>query len=242
MRLVTWNIHKGIGGTDRRYLLERITELLRALKPDLVCLQEVTFDLPRTGRHHQPALVSEALPDLVPFFQPTVHWKRGGYGNLILSRWPLAERHRLSLRMGGRKVRGAQWAVVATPHGPLRLANWHLGLTDGERLWQARHLMANALWRGHERWPTVLAGDTNDWRGLLGPLVLERHGLRHASHPPSRFRTFPAAWPVLAIDKVFHCARVEVHRAHVPQSALARLASDHLPVVAELALAGASSG
>ncbi len=39
LRLMTYNIHKGIGGVDRRYRLERIIETLALLELDIVLLQ-----------------------------------------------------------------------------------------------------------------------------------------------------------------------------------------------------------
>ena len=41
MRLLSYNIHKGFGGRDRLYRLERIIKVIEKHKPDLVCLQEV---------------------------------------------------------------------------------------------------------------------------------------------------------------------------------------------------------
>ena len=235
MRLLTWNIHKGIGGIDRRYDLDRIQSVLVALAPDLVCLQEVAFDMKRLRAHDQAALIAQSMPELSPFFQPTVYWKRGGgYGNLILSRWPIGEHHRISLKQGEKKTRGAQLAVIAAPKGNLRLVNWHLGLSENERQWQANHLMHHAAWRETAAHPTVLTGDFNDWRNQLGA-DLSPHGLHQASAPPSRFRSFPARLPMLSIDKVFHCPRVVITHAHAVKSHGTRMASDHLPVMMELA-------
>ncbi len=41
MRLLSYNIHKGIGGRDRRYRLERIVDVIESENPDFICLQEV---------------------------------------------------------------------------------------------------------------------------------------------------------------------------------------------------------
>lgn len=107
MRLVTYNIHKGIGGNDRRYNLERIIDVLIELEADFLCLQEVTIDLPRTSRHDQADILAERFQPMFATFQQNVHWRVGGYGNLLLSRWPLAEHHRISLQFGQKKPRGA---------------------------------------------------------------------------------------------------------------------------------------
>lgn len=106
MRLLSWNIHKGIGGRDRLYRLERIIEVIEAENPDLICLQEVDRLVHRSSNDDQPRLLSSYFRcDAV--YQPTVHVRAGCYGNLILSRWPLRSRHRVSLRLNSRKPRGA---------------------------------------------------------------------------------------------------------------------------------------
>src|SRR5690349_9864908 len=111
MRLVTYNIHKGIGGRDRKYDLERIIDVLDTLEADFLCLQEVTINLPRTSSHDQADILAERFQPMFSTYQQNVHWKVGGYGNLVLSRWPLVEHHRISLRFGQKKPRGAQLVV-----------------------------------------------------------------------------------------------------------------------------------
>src|SRR5664279_2425739 len=90
-RVVSWNIHKGIGGADRRYRLERIIEVLQLLAPDVALLQEVAEDMPRSGFHDQPSALAEALGMKHLAFGPEHRFKMGGYGNAILSRWPLSD-------------------------------------------------------------------------------------------------------------------------------------------------------
>ncbi len=141
MRLLTYNIHKGFGGRDRRYSLERIIRVIEEENPDLICLQEVDRNVSRTRHDDQPKLLSEYFRAAAHLYQLNVPLREGGYGNLVLSRWPVRSRHHLSLRLKRRKPRGAQLAVVETPEGPLHLVNWHLGLNERERRWQAAHLL-----------------------------------------------------------------------------------------------------
>ena len=174
MRLVTYNIHKGIGGSDRRYDLERIIEVLQALDADFLCLQEVTIDLPRTSSHDQAVVLAERFQPMFAMFQQNVKWKVGGYGNLLLSRWPLREQHRISLQFGQKKPRGAQLVVVETPSGLLRVTNWHLGLSEGERHWQTQRLLTHPVFHSTAEHPTLMCGDFNDWRDTLGKALLLR--------------------------------------------------------------------
>jgi len=247
MRLVSYNIHKGIGGRDRLYRLERVVRVIEHEQPDLVCLQEVDRNVRRSQKERQPHLLARHF-GFESAFQLNHRLRRGGYGNLVLSRWPISERHDISLRLGSRKNRAAQVVAVRTPAGTLRLCNLHLGLSEAERHWQMGQLLASPAFRKLDGLPTLVAGDFNDWRNSLSDGPLPAYGLGLATTPPSRFRTFPAWWPLAALDKVFAGGGVRVQRAHVVRDKLARAASDHLPLVIEFEIvqqrsgAGAGSG
>ena len=236
MRLLTYNIHKGIGARDRRYSIERIIEVIERQNPDLVCLQEVTQGAPRCRRDHQPHLLAKYFGSQGSIFQQNVNYQQGGYGNLILTRWPLSQGHRVSLRLKQKKPRGAVLAVVETPEGPLHLVTCHLGLAERERHWQVGHLLFHRLFRESLHLPTLIAGDFNDWRSTLAGADLRDHEFEHISHPISRFRSFPAWLPAGSLDKAFCRGAVAVRRAHMVHSALARSASDHLPLVVDFHL------
>ena len=237
MRLLTYNMHKGIGGRDRLYRLERIIDLIAAEQPDVVCLQEVVRGTRRSRYADQPRLLGDASHSAVQLYQMNVHYKKsGGYGNLLLSRWPLLSQHQVSLRMGTKKPRGAQIAVINTPNGPLRLVNWHLGLAEKERHWQVDRLLRHRLFRDGGDLPTLLVGDTNDWRNTLAAGPLSEHGFFHETKPISRFRTFPATMPVGSLDKIYSRGDIRVRRARVVRNKLAKAASDHLPLVVDLQL------
>jgi endonuclease/exonuclease/phosphatase family metal-dependent hydrolase len=237
MRLISYNIHKGIGGRDRRYDLERTCRVLEELNPDLVCLQEVTAHARRTRYHDQPQMLAEQLNAHDICFQMNVHYRTGGYGNLLLSRWPIRHRHHVSLRLNRRKPRGAQLVIVATPEGELHLAHGHLGLAERERAWQIAHLVHHPLFRASAHLPTLIVGDFNDWRNRLGK-ALAPHAFEEVTRPPSRFRSFPAFMPVLAIDKAFQRGGVTVREARVVRTPLTHRASDHLPLLIDFHLAG----
>ncbi len=236
MRLLSYNIHKGVGGRDRTYDLERVARVIEHENPDVVCLQEVTRHARRTRRDDQPAILAArfALPAHV--FQMTVHYRAGGYGNLILSRWPVVDSHHLCLRWRGWKPRGAQLVTVETPDGRLQVANWHLGLRGRERHWQVERFLAHPRFRAAAGVPTLLVGDVNDWPNTLGTAALADHGFAEATRPASRFRSFPAFLPLLSLDKAFHRDGVRVTEARVVRTPLAHRASDHLPLVIDFRL------
>jgi endonuclease/exonuclease/phosphatase family metal-dependent hydrolase len=242
MRLLSYNIHKGVGGLDRAYRPERIADVIAEAEADLVCLQEVTRHARRTRYDDQPRYLARGFEARASSFQMNVRYRVGGYGNLLLSRWPIRARNLVSLRMGRRKPRGAQLVIVETPEGPLHLINWHLGLSEKERHWQVGHLLQHPLFRESGHLPTLIVGDFNDWRNTLGDGPFAEHGFAHATESPSRFRSFPAYFPVLALDKAFHRGGVVVGGAEVMRSSLARRASDHLPLVVDFQLRPSASG
>jgi endonuclease/exonuclease/phosphatase family metal-dependent hydrolase len=236
MRLLSYNIHKGIGGSDRRYRLERIIEVIEAENPDLICLQEVAHNTRRSHYHDQPVLLARHFKAAAHTYQHNVRRKDGGYGNLVLSRWPFHGKHHISLTLGKRKPRGAQLAVVDTPEGPLHLVHWHLGLNEGERHWQVRHVLCHHLFRESAHLPTLIAGDCNDWRNTLAGNTFAEHDFEHVTSPPSRFRSFPAFLAMMALDKAFYRGDVVIRHAHVVRNRLTRRASDHLPLVIDFHL------
>ncbi len=235
MRLLSWNIHKGIGGRDRRYSLQRIIDCIDHERPDLVCLQEVDRLVGRSDFDDQPRLLGQSL-NLQSTFQANVPVSNGTYGNLILSRWAVGSTHRISLKRGIRKSRGAQLIHVETPEGVLHLVNTHLGLDERERHWQIDFLLEHELFQSSSVIPTFIAGDFNDWRNTLAEQSLANHGFQQVTSPPSDYRSFPSWLPVGGLDKVFVRGGVTTERVKVVRTSLARVASDHLPIVVDFSL------
>jgi endonuclease/exonuclease/phosphatase family metal-dependent hydrolase len=238
MRVLSYNIHKGIGGTDRQYALDRIISVIESQNPDLICLQEVDRRVKRSRHDDQPRLLAEQFRAAAHLYQLNVHLTEGGYGNLILSRWPFTTHHQISLRYRETKPRGAQLVVVQTPEGPLHLVNWHLSLTGAMRRWQALHLLGHKLFLESSGLPTMIIGDTNDWRNQLHHAPFHEHGFRQVTSPLRTFRSFPAMLAMGALDKAFVRGDLKVRHAFIVRTLLAKQASDHLPLVVDFHLEG----
>ncbi len=191
MRLLTYNIHKGIGGRDRKYRLQRIVDVIEIENPDLICLQEVDRGVARSRYDDQPGLLVDAFKSAGHLFQPNVHLRTGVYGNLVLSRWPLHSKHQISLRLNVKKVRGAQLAVVETPEGLLHIVHVHLGLGERERHWQVEHLLGHHRFQESAHLPTMIVGDferlaqyavrRNAWAARVPPVDGARFAISHIS-------------------------------------------------------------
>ncbi len=242
MRLLVWNIHKGIGGIDRRYDPDRIVTVVHHHRPDVLLLQEVDDRVPRSRHDPQPELLAERLGFGHVAYGPNVHLKHGRYGNATLSHFPISRRENVDLTFPMKKPRGALVVEVDVPvdghEYSVHLVNVHLGLSGLERRWQVRRLLASErLEHLDRRSRLVIAGDTNDWAGALPEGRLRREGFECATGRGRRaVRTFPAWGPTGALDKVFLRGPVRALHAMRSRLALARHASDHLPLVVDLAL------
>lgn len=238
MKLLTWNIHKGIGGVDRRYAPGRITEVLKHYDADIVLLQEVDDGVPRSGGDRQVDLIGDVLDYPHRAFGSNVCLKTGCYGNATLSRFPIVRQNNLCLTFPLKKARGALITVLDAQVGrhryTLHVVNVHLGLSGMERRWQARRLLNSAALSaldGSSR--IVIAGDMNDWTRLLGQ-AFRRSGFRCVTGSGSKASlTFPAWAPLGALDRVFVRGGLAESQHYAARMALARQASDHLPVIVE---------
>jgi endonuclease/exonuclease/phosphatase family metal-dependent hydrolase len=234
-RLLTYNIHKGIGGVDRKYDLGRIIQTVNHYEPDIALLQEVDDGVPRSRRQVQVELLAEAvgLPHVA--FHRTVSLKIGCYGNAVLSRYPLFESAAVGLTLRPKKRRGAIVTRCQVPVGrhtkTVTLVTLHLGLSGLERQWQLRRLLAaDGLAALRRRAPLVIAGDFNDVWGTLARRVMFPAGFTPAGAP---IPTFPAAIPLRPLDRVFYRGDVRAVHLFAGRTDTARQASDHLPLVVE---------
>lgn len=241
MRLVvvSYNVHKCIGGLDRRYRPERVCETIAHYQPDILLLQEVDDGAKRTDGHRQVDLIGDRLGLRHRTWFPN-HFLRGGgaYGNATLSRFPMLESQNVDVTLPGRKVRSVLQARLRVPvRGRLRTVhvfNLHLGLRERDRRTQLEWFLGENPFAGlHQRTPVIVGGDFNDVWGTLGPQLLVPAGFRG---PPGRRLTFPAYAPVRALDGVYVRGDVVLGAVTVGRVATARAASDHLPLVAEVEL------
>jgi endonuclease/exonuclease/phosphatase family metal-dependent hydrolase len=231
LKVLSWNIHKGIGGVDRRYSLERIADVIANENPDIALLQEVSDGWPATNRDLQAERLSELTELRHLAFAPEHRFSEGGYGNAILSRFPIVDRQRVDLKIGWRKQRSALSAVIALPSTERRrkliVGSVHLGLAESERRAQLRRLFeADNLLQSAPL--SILAGDYNDVFGTLEQRFLRSIGFRRAGHRQS---SFPAVFPVFCLDGIY-TRGMTLLESGLCRDGHACRASDHLPLVA----------
>jgi len=139
----------------------------------------------------------------------------------------------------GNEPRGALWAAIDLPGGTVNVINTHLGLIPREQRLQAAALVGKD-WLGHPDCTghTILTGDfnatsiTRPYQTLARRLddAQRRLGLRPT------VKTFPSAFPAIRIDHCFVSPGVRITGVSAPFSPLARMASDHLPLIVDFEL------
>jgi endonuclease/exonuclease/phosphatase family metal-dependent hydrolase len=165
----------------------------------------------------------------------------GSYGNAILSKFPLTETRNIDLTIPLKKTRSVLHARyrVRLGSGPgdkktrtVHIYNMHLGLSGAERKVQLRKFLDSTPFVGlHALTPIIVAGDFNDVWGTLGPKLLRPAGFEGMTEP---IRTFPSYAPMRALDAIYVRGNVSLRQVQRSRLEIAKRASDHLPLIADL--------
>jgi endonuclease/exonuclease/phosphatase family metal-dependent hydrolase len=248
LRLMTYNVHRCVG-TDRKLDVERVAEVIAAEKPDVVALQELDVRRARTRGVDQAHRLAELLK-MSSHFHPAMTVEEELYGDAILTALPekkvKADGLPLYTRIPGLEPRGAIWITVEVGGTPVQIINTHLGLVPQEQKRQAAALLGEQ-WMAHEAWkaPGILLGDFNA-SPYSATYRLLKAALRDAQTQSPTWRktptaTFPSSFPFMRIDHVFLTKGLETVNVSSPYGALARVASDHLPLVVDLEISPADA-
>ncbi len=230
IRIVTYNIHRCCG-MDRRIMPRRIAEVLSDLHPDVIALQEV-LGLGPKGRGQDELL--GALMGM-GWVMASARLRRGyPFGNMILSRFPIVSDAQHNLTWRNRRGRCCQRADLQLGNQTLHVYNVHMGTGLRERQYQAERL-AEILDQHRGAGPKVILGDFNEWgRGVTTDILTPRFQSLDIRPFVKRRRTYPGFLPLLHLDHIFYEGRIDVDHVHLPKSRAALVASDHLPLVADL--------
>lgn len=230
LRVVTWNVHSCIG-RDGRVEPERVADVLGELDADLIGLQEVdSRQSSKSGRDQLPYLADRLRMHAVA--GPNLRDERGEFGNGLLARVAPTSHELVDLSLAEREPRGAIDArfSLEADRFRLRVLATHLGLTRAERAIQLGALRAH-IERGASGHAMLLVGDLNEWR----PRVFAGPGLAPSLFPvESQARTFPSRLAVLPLDRILAWPTPRHFEATAVRTRRARVASDHLPVVADI--------
>lgn len=224
--VATYNIRKAIA-SDRRRRPERILAILAELRADIVALQEADRRFGSRVAALPPELLAEAGWQVAPLGGKS--GSLGWHGNAILFRSPVQLLRCAPIDLPTLEPRGAVFADLRIGGRDLRIVGMHLDLSGLWRRRQARAIIAH-LTQQAPHLPTLLVGDTNEWR--LSGGCLEDFAAHWSILPTGA--SFHAKRPMGRLDRIMVGHGVPVLDSGVHDSALARTASDHLPVWARL--------
>jgi endonuclease/exonuclease/phosphatase family metal-dependent hydrolase len=237
LKILSFNIHKGISSNARRHILPNIKALLEKLDPDIVFLQEVQ------GAHHKRKAKFIDWPSEHPLeylakgqfdyflYGENASYKNGHHGNGLLSKYPLTFIGNQDLSTHKYSQRGALYATVEWQQTPIHLLCTHLGLFNKERELQLKKLSSFISEKVPADAALIVAGDFNDWQRKAKPFCSNLSLTEAFESTTGRYaKTYPARFPLLAVDRVyfrgFECAEATV----IPTKYL----SDHLPLSVNL--------
>ena len=245
LKVLSYNMHRAIG-VDRRFRPERIAKIINHHQADIVLLQEVDVGVPRSRNLDLANEMAEAagFPHYVTGLN--VKLNKGMYGNATLSKFPINHSRNIDLTVGHRKARGCQYSSIQVNNSSdfsqnIEVFNLHLGLSLQERVRQVGLLINSeefsSLALGA---PCLVGGDFNDWRTLLAPIFTDildfKCATNHSRGYHKPYLTYPAFTPTGGLDKIFYRGPFELLKRRRCWMGITRLASDHLPVIAEFEL------
>jgi endonuclease/exonuclease/phosphatase family metal-dependent hydrolase len=230
LRVATYNVHK-CRGLDGRADVARIAAVLKPLKADIIALQEVVGpSLKKPGQEEELAMRLNMVPLLAPARSCRGHL----YGNAILSRLQVIRNMTYDLSYPGMEPRLCQRADVMLEGHTVHIYNVHLGTSAWERSRQAKKLV-NYVSDDGVHGPKILLGDFNEWKEgpATGYLNDRLNSIDLIPHLTWR-KTYPGILPIFHLDHLYYSGHVEILSLYVPRGWRALMASDHLPMLAEL--------
>ena len=244
--VASYNMHRAVG-LDGRRDPHRVLKVLQEIDADVVALQEADKRIGGRG-----STVPHELIDSHGMYKPVhfgVRHKRplekarkhaerllkvntrniGWHGNAILVKRHIGILDCAALDLPTFEPRGAVMAELLIGDRPLRVVGMHLDLSG---LWRRRQMRAilDSIADRPQSMPTVLMGDTNEWRTFAGCLK----DLEPEFHIVPTGPSFHSRRPVAALDRIIVHRDLNIEAAGVHMSEAARRASDHLPIWARL--------
>ena len=234
VRIATYNIHR-CRGMDRRVNPLRIIEVLRDIDADVIALQEVIGAGPAGAGQAEEIGAGLGMGWVMACVRVL---RRHQFGNVVLSRYPIVHHSQYDLSWRTCESRACQRADLDIEGRVLHVYNVHLGTAVLERRYQAGRLASFV----HDRrvaGPKVILGDFNEWmRGLATKTLSSLFESVDIGTHLKRRRTYPGLFPVVHLDHIYYEGRVEVLSVEMPRTRLSLMASDHLPLVANLRIGG----
>jgi len=225
MRVLTYNIHDCVG-RDSILSPQRVLKVIRQVDADAVALQEVHDD--PSNQEFLSALPHTQYNSII--YGETMRKAVGPYGNLLLTRHPTDSIERHNISVDRVEPRGAITASMRTESGVVKIVATHLGLMASERRQQWEQILRLCEQRERGEHSSILLGDVNEWL----PVSRTLRAVRARATACSKLKTFPMRLPLFALDRIILFGKNAEVTFSIPDIPEARVASDHLPLVADI--------
>ena len=224
--VLSYNIHECVG-LDRRRDPSRIAQIIKESGAQIIGLQEVYSDSSGAEELHQMNYLA-AVTGFQAVPGSSLERRNGHYGNVLLTSCKVLAVDKLDLSYPGREPRGAIDADLEIDGEAVRVIVTHLGLLPAERRFQVKKLLT-AISDQRTR-VVILLSDFNEWL----PTGRSLRWIHTQLGKTALVRTFPAKFPVFALDRIWVSPSSTLVDLHCLRTSLTRIASDHLPLRATL--------
>lgn len=198
IRILSYNVHKGIGWVGKRSTLQELRNEIDILRPDLIFLQEICGS--------QFEFLAEEIFPYTSYGKNSIY-KSGHHGNAILSQYPITYTQNTDISVGSYEKRGLLHVITHPQHSihPLHLICVHLGLLKKYRYKQLARLAHYVKHHIPDNQPLIIGGDFNDWLSHASAHMIEDLGLKECflEHHGTYAKTFPAWGPFLKLDRIY---------------------------------------
>jgi endonuclease/exonuclease/phosphatase family metal-dependent hydrolase len=225
VRVLTWNIHGGVG-LDFRHDIRRIGNILSRQNADIVALQEVSLRKISSGIQNTYEYLKK-IAGKYSCHAWTIKDPTGNYGHILFSKFPMEKQLVHDVSIPNREPRAIIESLVNFPVGQVRVIALHMGICIGDKVHQLDSLREIILSGG--KLPIIIMGDFNQW---LGKSVENK--LIDLIKIPPKLRTYPSFMPVLSLDRIMCTRSIEIVQMNCLYESW--IASDHLPIVADIKL------
>jgi len=243
--MLTYNIHKGFNITNRKFVLHQIREILRGTGADMAFLQEIQ------GEHSVRSARVENWPEASQYefladqvwphyaYGRNAIYNAGHHGNAILSKFPFIEWENLNVSWLKRASRSLLHGLVTIPvlERQIHVICVHLDQLRFIRNHQLKRLARRISEKIPADAPLIVAGDFNDWGDHATNFLFSGVGLKEVHHSTHGHHavTYPAAWPMFALDRIYY-RNIELVNCRCLNEKAWHALSDHSPLYAEFAL------
>ena len=242
LKVVSYNIHKGLNLSGLSKSIETIKKLLIELQPDIVMLQEVI------GAHKSDKFKINNWPNQAQFeFLADEFWPhyaygqnavytQGNHGNCILSKYPISKWKNIDISTNKYEKRGLLHVTINLPdkNKSVELLSTHLNLLQGSRKKQTLKIIDYIETNIDKHSSLVFCGDFNDWKNKVTSTLNERLELKEINLElhGRLLKTYPSHFPILKLDRIYY-KNLKPISTKLDSSNLDLRLSDHLPILGQ---------